>query len=158
MAKSKGNGNKVVSDNRRARHDYSILESFEAGVVLKGTEVKSLRQGTTSLQESYITIKNGEMFILGWHIPPYEHGNIFNVDPTRTRKLLMHKRQIENLDAKVAQDGLTLIPLRLYFKEGKLKLELGLARGKKLYDKREDIKKRDISREIQQQMKNASRY
>ncbi len=155
MAKS--SGIKIISDNRRARHDYHVLESYEAGIVLTGTEVKSLRSGTTSLQESYIIVRNGEMYITGWHIPPYEQGNIHNVDPLRTRKLLMHKKEIERVDAKVRQDGLTLVPLKLYFKNSNVKVEVGLVRGKKLYDKRETIKQRDMDREAAQAKKDFNR-
>lgn len=155
MAKS--SGIKIISDNRRARHDYHVLESYEAGIVLTGTEVKSLRSGTTSLQESYIIVRNGEMYITGWHIPPYEQGNIHNVDPLRTRKLLMHKKEIERVDAKVRQDGLTLVPLKLYFKDSNVKVEVGLVRGKKLYDKRETIKQRDMDREAAQAKKDFNR-
>ena len=145
---AKTSGIKIISDNRRVRHDYFILESFEAGVALRGTEVKSLRQGKTSLQESYIIVRNEEVYITNWHIPPYEQGNIFNHDATRTRKLLLHKREIKKLDEKSIQEGLTIMPVKAYFKDSKVKLEIALCRGKKLYDKRETTKKRDIDRKI----------
>jgi len=139
---------KIVATNRKARHDYEVLDTFEAGIVLQGTEVKSLRQGKANLKDSYATIKNGEVFLLNMHISPYEQGNVYNHDPTRTRKLLLHKSEINRLIGKVEEKGMTLIPLKLYFKRGKAKVELALARGKKLYDRRRDIAKRDAEREL----------
>jgi SsrA-binding protein len=140
---------KVIATNRKAWHDYHIDEKYEAGIALRGTEVKSLRQRKVSLKESYAEIRNGEVFIVGLHISPYEAGNQFNHDPKRTRKLLMHKAEIRRLIGKTKEKGYTLIPLRMYFNErGKAKLELGLARGKKTYDKRQDIAKRDAERDL----------
>lgn len=139
--------------NRQARYNYEIIDSFEVGIVLKGTEIKSIRNGKANLKDSYAIIKNGEMFLLNMHISPYEQGNIFNHEETRTRKLLMHKKEIIKLNNKLTLEGNTLVPLKLYFKNGKAKIELGLAKGKKLYDKRETIKKRDIEREIKKNMK-----
>lgn len=141
---------RVITDNRKAKHDYFILETIEAGIVLKGTEVKSMRAGRVNLKESYASIEGGEVFIEGMHISPYEHGNIFNVDPLRKRKLLLHKREILKLEQKVKEKGLTLVPLKVYFDRDKIKIELAVARGKKLYDKRateaEKSAKRDIDR------------
>lgn len=141
---------RVITDNRKAKHDYSILETIEAGIVLKGTEVKSMRAGRVNLKESYATIESGEAYIEGMHISPYEQGNIFNVDPLRKRKLLLHKREILKLEQKVKEKGLTLVPLKVYFDRDKIKVELAVARGKKLYDKRateaEKSAKRDIDR------------
>ena len=139
---------KVVVSNRKAYHDYFILESYEAGIALKGTEVKSLRERNASLQDSYAVIRNGEVVLVGMHINPFEKGNINNHDPKRERKLLMHRREIRRLFGKVADKGLTLIPLRIYFKKNIAKAEIGLARGKKEYDKRETIKKREVEREM----------
>lgn len=140
---------KVVATNRKALHDYYIMETFEAGIALKGTEVKSLRQGKANLQDSYGLTKNGEVWLLGIHISPFEKGNINNHDPKRERKLLLHKGEIRRLMAKVEQKGLTLVPLRIYFKKKVAKVELAVARGKKLYDKREAIAKREAERELQ---------
>jgi len=139
--------------NRQARYNYEIIDSFEVGIVLKGTEIKSIRNGKANLKDSYAIIKNGEMFLLNMHISPYKQGNIFNHEETRTRKLLMHKKEIIKLNNKIVLEGNALVPLKLYFKNGKAKIELGLAKGKKLYDKREAIKKRDIEREIKKNMK-----
>jgi len=139
--------------NRQARFNYEIIDSFEVGIVLKGTEIKSIRNGKANLKDSYAIIKNGELFLLNMHISPYEQGNIFNHEETRTRKLLMHKKEIVKLNNKLTLEGNSLVPLKLYFKNGKAKIELGLAKGKKLYDKREAIKKRDIEREIKKNMK-----
>lgn len=146
-------GIKKITENRQARHEYFVIESFEAGIELVGTEVKSIRQGTVNLKDSWCSIENGEIFVKGMHISPYEKGNIFNKDPLRPRKLLMHKREIIRLFSTVKQDGLTLIPLSLYFKDSKVKLQLGLCKGKKLYDKREDSAKRDAKREIDRNIK-----
>lgn len=139
---------KVVVTNRKARHDYFITDTYEAGIVLKGTEVKSLRQGNANLQDGYAEIRNGEVWLTGMHINPFEKGNINNHDPKRTRKLLLHKQEIRRLIGKVAEKGLTLIPLRVYFKKSIVKIELGLARGKKAYDKREATAKREIERQL----------
>lgn len=139
---------KILAQNRKARFSYEILESFEAGIVLTGTEVKSARQGRVNLQDAYAAVEKGEVFIKGMHISPYDQGNRFNPDPMRKRKLLLHKREIRKLTVSVQQEGLTLIPLRLYLKRGLIKLELSIAKGKKLYDKRESIKKRETEREL----------
>lgn len=148
---------KQIAKNRKAWHDYFIEESFEAGISLSGTEVKSIRQGATNLKDSYCTIKNGELYVRGMHISPYEKGNIFNKDPLRDRKLLMHRREIRKLQAAVAQDGLTLIPLSVYLKNQYVKIQLGLARGKKLHDKRDDIARKDAKREIDRTLKERNR-
>lgn len=146
-------GIKIVAQNKKAMHDYFIEQTFEAGIVLVGTEVKSIRLGNISLKESYITIKNGEAFIHGMHINPYEKGNIFNKEPLRDRKLLLHKAEIVKLIGYIQQKGLTLVPLKAYFKSGKVKIEIAVARGKKLYDKRHDIAKRDAQRNIDRRLK-----
>lgn len=147
------NQTKTIAENRKARHDYFVIESFEAGVELFGTEVKSLRSGGVNLKDSYCEIDKGELFALGVHISPYEQGNIFNKDPLRPKKLLMHKREIMRLAGLVSREGYTLVPLSLYFKGSYVKLALGLCKGKKLYDKRDDIAKRDANRVIERQMK-----
>ena len=144
---------KLVANNKKAYHDFFIDETYEAGLSLHGTEVKSLRMGKCSIKESFIRIENGEVFVYGMHISPYEKGNIFNKDPLRVKKLLMHKYEINKLAGKVAEKGYTLVPLQVYFKEGKAKIEVGLARGKKLYDKREDIAKKDQRREMEKEFK-----
>lgn len=144
---------KNITVNRKARHEYSILQTFEAGIVLQGTEVKSLRQGKANLVDSYAALKNGEVWLIGMHISEYTQGNINNHIPTRDRKLLLNKSEIRRLIGKVKEKGLTLIPLRLYFKEGKVKVELALAKGKKVYDKREAIAKRDLKREQERKIK-----
>jgi len=146
-------GTKLITENRKARHEYFILESFEAGIELTGTEVKSIRQGSVNLKDSWCSIENGEMFIKQMHISPYEKGNIFNRDPLRVRRLLMHKAEINRLFGKQKQDGLTLVPLSLYFKDSRVKVQLGLCKGKKLYDKREDAAKRDAKRTIDRALK-----
>ncbi|HHV38700.1 MAG TPA: SsrA-binding protein SmpB [Tepidimicrobium sp.] len=143
---------KIVASNRRARHEYFIEDTIEAGLVLKGTEVKSIRQGRINVRESYATIENGEAYIYNMHISPYEQGNIHNVDPTRRRKLLLHKREIRRLHAAIAQKGYTLVPLSVYIKNGLVKLELATAKGKKLYDRRQEIAKRDAERRMQQHL------
>ena len=148
---------KIACENRKARHDYFIHETYEAGLELKGTEVKSLRAGKANLKDSYGEIKNGEVFIQNMHISPYEKGNIFNKDPRRPRRLLMHKREILKLFAKIKQDGYALVPLSIYFKGPRVKLEIGLAKGKKLYDKREAAAKRDAKREMDRAIKMRSR-
>ena len=144
---------KTITDNRKARHDYFVEETYEAGIELFGTEVKSLRQGTVNLKDSYCEIDKGELFALGVHISPYEKGNIFNKDPLRPKKLLMHKKEIMKLQGLVSRDGYTLVPLSLYFKGSNVKMALGLCKGKKLYDKREATAKRDADREIERRMK-----
>ena len=145
--------NRTIAENRKARHDYFVVETFEAGVELFGTEVKSLRGGNVNLKDSYCEIDEGELFALGMHISPYEQGNIFNKDPLRPKKLLMHKREIMRLAGLVSRDGYTLVPLSLYFKGSYVKMALGLCKGKKLYDKRDDMAKRDADRIIERQMK-----
>jgi SsrA-binding protein len=135
-------------DNRRARHEFHILESMEAGIALTGTEIKSIRQGGISLNEAYARVRDGELWLLGMHVPPYKQGSFSNVEPNRPRKLLLHKEQIARLGARAAERGLTIVPLRLYFTRGKVKVEIGLAKGKKLWDKRETVTKRDVEREI----------
>jgi SsrA-binding protein len=144
---------KNIATNRKARHEYSILNVYEAGIVLKGTEVKSLRRGKASLADSYANLKDGEVWLIGLHINPYEQGNINNHDPLRDRKLLLNRSEIRRLIGKVKEKGLTLIPLRLYFKNGKVKVELALAKGKKSYDKRETIAKRDFERDQERRIK-----
>ena len=150
-------GTKTIVQNRKARHDYFIEECIEAGIALTGTEVKSLRLGRANLQDSYATIKNGEVFVSGLHISPYDMGNRFNHDPLRTRKLLLHRSEINKLIGHTQKQGLTIIPLSLYFKKGMVKVELAVARGKKLYDKRESIAKKDAMREIDRRMKDSLR-
>lgn len=147
---------KTIAQNKKAYHDYFILEKYEAGIELFGTEVKSLRMGQVNLKDSYCTFDKGELFISGMHISPYEKGNIFNRDPMRKRKLLMHKKEILRLFGQIKQDGLTLIPLSLYFSGPRVKAEIGLCKGKKLYDKRETIAKRDAQRQIQRRVKEQS--
>lgn len=144
---------KLIANNKKAYHDYFIEDTFEAGISLAGTEVKSLRMGKCSVKESFIRIENGEVVIFGMHISPYEKGNIFNKDPLRERKLLMHRYEINKLTGKMKEKGMTLVPLRVYFKGSLVKVEVGLARGKKLYDKREDIAKRDQRREAEKEFK-----
>lgn len=145
---------KVVATNRKAYHDYFIEEKFEAGIMLTGTEVKSLREGRANLQDSYASVKDGEAFLHHCHISPYSHGNLMNHDPIRVRKLLLHKKEIHKLLGKTQQKGLTLVPLRIYFSErGKAKVELGLAKGKKLHDRRETIKAREAGREVERAIK-----
>ena len=150
-------GTKTISENRQARHEYFVLESYEAGIELTGTEVKSIRQGAVNLKDSWCSIENGEMFIKQMHISPYEKGNIYNRDPLRVRRLLMHRAEIHKLLGRTKQDGLTLVPLSLYFKDGRVKVQLGLCKGKKLYDKREDAAKRDAKRTIDRALKEHNR-
>jgi SsrA-binding protein len=140
-------------DNRRARHEYHILESLEAGLVLTGTEVKSIRMGGVSIGEAYARFRDGEAWLLGMHVPPYKEGSFSNEEPNRPRKLLLKREQIEKLMARVGEKGLTIIPLRMYFTRGMVKVELGLAKGKKLWDKREDAAKRDVAREIARELR-----
>lgn len=144
---------KLVANNKKAYHDYFIDEKYEAGVALHGTEVKSLRMGKCSIKESFIRIENGEVYVYGMHISPYEKGNIFNKDPLRVKKLLLHKYEINKLAGKVGEKGYTLVPLQVYFKDGRAKVEIGLARGKKLFDKRDDIAKKDQRREHEREFK-----
>ena len=157
MADKKKTDGKIITVNRKARHDYFVEETYECGIALAGTEVKSLRAGAVNLKDSYCSIKDGEMFVVGMHISPYEQGNIFNRDPLRQRKLLMHKREIMKLFGYVKRDGYSLIPLSLYFKGSRGKLELGLCKGKKLHDKRDDAARRDASREMDRAMRDRNR-
>lgn len=150
MAAQEGAGERLVTTNRRARRDYTILETYEAGIVLTGTEVKSLRQGNANLSNGYAMVRNGEVWLIGMHISPYEQGSYSNVDPIRNRKLLLHKKEIRKLLSKTAEKGLTLVPLQVYFKNKVAKVVIGIGRGKKAYDKRDDITKRDIERAIRQ--------
>ncbi len=158
MAKDKDKGEKVVATNRKAFHDYHIEDKFEAGIMLRGTEVKSLRDGLVNLRDSYASVNNGEVFLHNCHINPYSHGNIMNHEPLRTRKLLLHQKEITQLIGKTQQKGLTLIPLRIYFTpRGHAKVELALAKGKKQYDRRETIKTREAGREVERAMKDKRR-
>ena len=150
MAKTQG---KLIANNKKAYHDYFILDTYEAGIALAGTEVKSLRMGKCSIKESFIRIENGEIFIYGMHISPYEKGNIFNKDPLRVRKLLLHKSEINKLLGKIKEKGMAIVPLRVYFSGSLVKVEIGLAKGKKLYDKRDDIAKKDQKREAERDFK-----
>ncbi len=153
MAKDSGGGHKLIANNKKAYHDYFIEETYEAGISLVGTEVKALRTGKCSIKESYIRIENGEMVILQMHISPYEKGNIFNRDPLRPRKLLMHRSEIRKISQKLKEQGYTLVPVEVYFNGSLVKVKVGLAKGKKLYDKRADIAKKDMNREAQRQFK-----
>lgn len=148
-----GESIKLIANNKKARHDYFIEDTYEAGIVLHGTEVKSLRLGQCSIKESFVRVEKGEVFIYGMHINPYEKGNIFNKDPLRPKKLMLHKAEINKLIGKLNEKGLTLVPLRVYFKGSLVKVEIALARGKKLYDKRQDIAKRDLKREHEREFK-----
>ena len=150
---AKETGKKIIAENRAARHEYFVLETYEAGIELFGTEVKSIRQGKVNLKESFARVDNGEMFVYGMHVSPYEQGNIFNRDPLRPKKLLMHKKEIMKLLGQVSREGLTLIPLSLYLSGSRVKLALGLCKGKKLYDKRDDAAKRDADRAMDRAMK-----
>ena len=149
--------NKTIDENRQARHEYFVIEALEAGIELIGTEVKSIRCGGVNLKDSWCEIKDGQIFVNGMHISPYEKGNIFNRDPRRVRRLLIHKSEIRRLFDKVRQEGLTLVPLKLYFKGSRVKMELGLCKGKKLYDKRDDMAKRQSQRDIERAMKDIAR-
>ena len=153
MAKAPKENVKLIANNKKAYHDYFIEDKYEAGISLAGTEVKSLRQGKCSIKESFIRIEKGEVFIYGMHISPYEKGNIFNKDPLRVKKLLLHKYEINKLAGKIAEKGYTLVPLQVYFRGSLVKVELGLAKGKKLYDKRQDIAKKDQKREAEKEFK-----
>ncbi|WP_330627885.1 SsrA-binding protein SmpB [[Clostridium] symbiosum] len=143
----------MIANNKKAYHDYFIDEKYEAGIELYGTEVKSLRMGKCSIKESFIKVENNQVYVYGMHISPYEKGNIFNKDPLRTRKLLLHKLEIRKMQSKIKEKGYTLVPLQVYFKGSLVKVEVGLARGKKLYDKRDDIAKKDAKREIEREFK-----
>ena len=153
MAKAPKENVKLIANNKKAYHDYFIEDKYEAGISLAGTEVKSLRQGKCSIKESFIRIEKGEVFIYGMHISPYEKGNIFNKDPLRVKKLLLHKYEINKMAGKIAEKGYTLVPLQVYFRGSLVKVELGLAKGKKLYDKRQDIAKKDQKREAEKGFK-----
>ncbi|MDT8717888.1 SsrA-binding protein SmpB [Clostridium sp. 19966] len=155
---SKNNGTKTLAENRKARHDYFIEEVFEAGIALVGTEVKSIRQGKVNLKDSYADIYNSEMFVKNMHVSPYEQGNIFNVDPLRDRKLLMHKEEIRKLIGYTAQKGYTLVPLSLYLKKGRVKVSIAVAKGKKDYDKRDAMLEKAAKRDIDRQLKERSKY
>lgn len=150
---AKNSGGKLIANNKKAYHDYFILETYEAGISLAGTEVKSLRMGKCSIKESFIRIEHEEVFIYGMHISPYEKGNIFNKDPLRVKKLLLHKYEIRKLKGKIAEKGYTLVPLQVYFSNSLVKVEIGLAKGKKLFDKRQDIAKKDQRREAERDFK-----
>jgi SsrA-binding protein len=155
MAKAKGE--KLIADNRRARHDYNLLDRYEAGLVLTGTEVKALREGKTSLQQAFADVREGEAWLVGVHIAEYDQGNRANHDPDRPRKLLLHRREIDRLYGQVREKGFTVVPTRLYFKDGRVKVEIALARGKELHDKRRDIADRDARREMERQLKSVRR-
>ena len=153
MAEKKSQG-KIIAQNKKAYHDFFVDEKYEAGIALYGTEVKSLRAGTVNLKDSYCEVRGGELYAVGFHISPYDHGNIFNHEPMRDKKLLMHKKEILKLHGLVAQKGFTLVPISLYFSGSKVKMELGLCRGKKLYDKRDDMAKNDAKRTMERTFKN----
>ena len=153
----KKTGGKIIAQNKKAWHDYFVDEKYEAGIALFGTEVKSIRAGQVNLKDSYCSVKNGELFVLGMHVSPYEKGNIFNREPRRERKLLMHKREIMKINGMLTQKGYTLVPLSLYFSGKNVKVELGLCRGKKLYDKRDSIAAKEVNREIDRKMKEFNR-
>ena len=155
---AKKEGIKLIANNKKAYHDYFIEETFEAGIALAGTEVKSLRMGKCSIKEAFIRVENRELFVYGMHISPYEKGNIFNKDPLRIRKLFMHKYEINRISSKLQEKGLTLVPLKVYFSNSRVKVEVGLARGKKLYDKRQDIAKKDQRREAERDFKVKNLY
>ena len=156
MAKEKGS--RLIANNKKAYHDYFIEETYEAGIALHGTEVKSLRMGKCSIKESFVRIENEEVYICGMHISPYEKGNIFNRDPLRVKKLLLHKSEIRKMKGKIAEKGYTLVPLKVYFNRSLVKVEIGLAKGKKLYDKRQDIDKKDQRREAERDFKVRNLY
>lgn len=155
MAKKGNNTPQMI--NRKAFHDYEIVEKFEAGIVLQGTEVKSIRAGKMSFKDSYARVIDGELWVVNLQINEYDHGNIYNHDPARNRKLLLHRREIKRLTGKTEEQGMTLVPLSFYFKNGKVKVELGLGRGRKLYDKRAEIAKRDVNRDLQRELKQRQR-
>lgn len=153
MGMPKGEG-KLIAQNRKAKHDYTVVDTMEAGIVLQGTEIKSIRNGRINLKDGFARIRNGEAYLLNVHISPYEQGNIFNHDPLRTRKLLLHKKQIAKLIAETKNTGITIVPLKVYIRNGYAKVLIGLAKGKKQYDKREDLKRKEINREISRTLKN----
>ena len=155
---AKENGTKLIANNKKAFHDYFIEDTYEAGIALKGTEVKSLRMGKCSIKESFLRIENNEVYIYGMHISPYEKGNIFNRDPLRVRKLLLHKDEIRKLQGRITEKGYTLVPLKVYFSKSLVKVELALAKGKKLYDKRDSIAKKDMRREAEREFKVKNLY
>lgn len=157
MAKGK-ESQKLIANNKKAYHDFFIDETYECGIALHGTEVKSMRMGKCSIKEAFVRIEDGEVFVYGMHVSPYEKGNIFNKDPLRVKKLLLHKYEINKLLGKIKEKGYTLVPLQVYFKDGKVKVEIGLARGKKLYDKRADIAKKDQRRELEKEFKVKNLY
>lgn len=152
----KGEG-KLIAQNRKARHDYTVVDTMEAGIVLQGTEIKSIRNGRINLKDGFARVRNGEVYLLNVHISPYEQGNIFNHDPLRTRKLLLHKKQIAKLITETKNTGITIVPLKVYIRNGYAKVLIGLAKGKKQYDKREDLKRKEINREIDRTLKNSLR-
>ncbi|MDO5391147.1 MAG: SsrA-binding protein SmpB [Eubacteriales bacterium] len=154
----KESNDRLIANNKKAYHDYFIEEKYEAGISLAGTEVKSLRMGKCSIKEAFIRIERGEVFVYGMHISPYEKGNIFNKDPLRVRKLLLHRSEINKMEGKIAEKGFTLVPLRVYFKGSLVKIEIGVAKGKKLYDKRQDIAKKDMKREAEREFKVKNLY
>ena len=155
---AKESGSRLIANNKKAYHDYFIEDTYEAGIELAGTEVKSMRMGKCSIKESFIQIEHGEVFVYGMHISPYEKGNIFNKDPIRTRKLLLHQYEIRKIAAKIAEKGFTLVPLKVYFKGSLVKVEIGIAKGKKLYDKRQTIAKNDQRREAEREFKVKNLY
>ncbi|MDO4274738.1 MAG: SsrA-binding protein SmpB [Eubacteriales bacterium] len=155
---AKKSGIKLIANNKKAFHDYFIEDTYEAGISLAGTEVKSLRTGKCSIKESFVQVQHGEVYIYGMHISPYEKGNIFNKDPLRVRKLLLHRYEINKIEGKLKEKGLTLVPLKVYFKDSLVKVEIGMARGKKLYDKRQDIAKKDQRREAERDFKVKNLY
>ena len=155
---AKKTGMKLIANNKKAFHDYFIEDTYEAGIALAGTEVKSLRSGKCSIKEAFVRGANGEVYVYGMHITPYEKGNIFNKDPLRVRKLLLHRYEINKIEAKLKEKGLTLVPLKVYFKDSLVKIEIGMARGKKLYDKRQDIAKKDQRREAERDFKVKNLY
>ena len=155
---AKESGSRLIANNKKAYHDYFIEDTYEAGIELAGTEVKSMRMGKCSIKESFVQIEHGEVFVYGMHISPYEKGNIFNKDPLRTRKLLLHQYEIRKIAAKIAEKGFTLVPLKVYFKESLVKVEIGIAKGKKLYDKRQTIAKNDQRREAEREFKVKNLY
>ena len=158
MADKKKEGKKIIAQNKKAYHEYFVEETYEAGIALFGTEVKSVRAGNVNLKDSYCEVEKGEMFALGFHISPYEKGNVFNRDPLRKKKLLLHKREILKLMGAIQRDGYTLVPLSLYFSGSRVKMELGVCRGKKLYDKRDDAAKKEARREAERYQKEKQRY
>ena len=151
--KQQGDGRKIVAENPKARYDYTIVDTLEAGLVLTGTEVKSLRQGKAAIREAYVRVEDGEAFIIGMNIATYEQGNVFNHEPMRTRKLLLHRKELDQLHAHVTRKGATIVPLSLYFRDGRAKLAIGIAKGKDTIDKRRDIAKRDVQRQIDRELK-----